>query len=389
MNQPRLDYLGPLDAAADSKGPPFLQRMLRGISMPFLIVVVIPTVLAMFYYLAIAAPRYVSEAQFIVRSAGGTPSSLGVALQGVGLSSGSTDAFAVHEYVESRAALADLQARGIDIERIISAPGLDLVGHYPRFGVKRSNEALNKARNRLLTVGYDSTTGISTLRVEAYRPEDAKRVADALLVGGEGVVNSLNDRASSDAEADARVAKANAEAKLVRAQQDLTNFRVQNKFLDADSALAPSAQLLGNLMTSRAQLRTERSQLAAGAPQSPSLQPLDQRIAAIEAQIAEVQSQISRGPNSLAPQVGNYERLVFERELATREVAAATTALLLAEQEARRQALYLERVVNPTLPDASTEPNRLLSIFTVLAAAMLIYGLGWLIVVGVREHKQG
>jgi len=35
-------------------------------------------------------------------------------------------------------------------------------------------------------VGYDSTTGISTLRVEAFRPGDAHDIANALLDSGEG-----------------------------------------------------------------------------------------------------------------------------------------------------------------------------------------------------------
>lgn len=389
MDQPRLDYLGPIGREGPSKRPKFLRKILQHVSVSFLLVVILPTVLAAIYYLLIAAPRYVSEAQFIVRSAAGTPSSLGVALQGVGLSNGATDAFAVHQYITSKAALADLKARNIDVERLISAPGLDFFGHYPMFGGKRSNESLNKARNRLLTVGYDSVTGLSTLRVQAYRPQDAKLIADALLEGGEGVVNALNDRAVTDAVSDARLAKTRAEEKLLQTQQHMTSFRRQNNFINAESSLAPNAQLLGSLMITRAQLRAERSQLAAGAPQSPGLEALDQRIAAIEAQIDEVQARISRGPESLAPQVGDYERLTFERELATREVSVATTALLAAEQEARRQALYLERVVNPDMPDSSTAPKRLLSILSVLAAALLVYGLGWLIVVGVREHKQG
>ena len=83
-----------------------------------------------------------------------------------------------------------------------------------------------------------------------------------------------------------------------------------------------------------------------------------------------------------------YEDLVLERELADKELTAANAALTTAEQDARRQKLYLDRIVNPSLPDAATQPKRLLSILTVLFSALLIYGVGWFIWSGAREHRQ-
>ncbi len=77
-----------------------------------------------------------------------------------------------------------------------------------------------------------------------------------------------------------------------------------------------------------------------------------------------------------------------QREFADRELASATAALLTAEQEAQRQNLYLERVVSPSLPDEPGQPNRWLAILKVLSTAFLIYGVGWLIWAGVREHRQ-
>jgi capsular polysaccharide transport system permease protein len=54
----------------------------------------------------------------------------------------------------------------------------------------------------------------------------------------------------------------------------------------------------------------------------------------------------------------DLEDLVLERQFADRQLAEATTALVEARQEARRQALYLERVVGPGLPDEATRPRR-------------------------------
>ena len=79
---------------------------------------------------------------------------------------------------------------------------------------------------------------------------------------------------------------------------------------------------------------------------------------------------------------------MLQRELADRELTQSTTALVAAEQEARRQKLYLERIVNPNLPDRPSQPRRLISILIVFATSLLIYGVGWLVWAGVREHRQ-
>jgi capsular polysaccharide transport system permease protein len=146
---------------------------------------------------------------------------------------------------------------------------------------------------------------------------------------------------------------------------------------------------VGQLNARIAELQAERSQVASQTPESPQLPAIDARIAAYRRQADAERSKVTGGAASLAPQVGVYEELSFNRELATREVATATTALLAAEQEARRQQAYLERVVSPNLPQTAQEPRRWLSLLAVFSTAMLLYGLGWLIWAGVREHRQG
>ncbi len=82
MTEPNLSYLGPIPKALTYEKPnlPWWKRL----PIPFVVVVVFPTLIAAIYYLLIASPRYVSETQFVVRAANQSQtSSLGVALQGV------------------------------------------------------------------------------------------------------------------------------------------------------------------------------------------------------------------------------------------------------------------------------------------------------------------
>jgi capsule polysaccharide export protein KpsE/RkpR len=141
-------------------------------------------------------------------------------------------------------------------------------------------------------------------------------------------------------------------------------------------------------MTTVATLRAERAQIAAEAPQSPQLSSIDNRIAAFERQIEAERAKIAGGATSLASKIGSYEELIAQRELSEKELTQATATLISAEQEARRQKLYLERIVSPNQPDKPTAPNRWIAILTVLVSTLVAYGVGWLIWAGVREHNQ-
>lgn len=385
MSEPKLTFLGPLPKAQKTSGAAGDWR--NKAPWGAIVVIGLPTLIAAIYFLFMATPRYVSEAQFVVRTAGQTSTgSLGLALQGIGLSPAQADAFAVHQYVTSRDAARELGQK-FDLPEVLNR-GADPFSAYPRFGESRSQEGQWSALQRFVTVGYDSTTGISTLRVEAFRAEDAQAMTSALLDGGEALINRLNERSSANAVEDARAARDLARARLADAQTQLTAFRNNEAFVDPEATAQIRGELIGGLMTTVAELRAERAQIASNAPQSPILPSLDGRIAALENQIAEEQAKLSGGPGSLAPRVGVYETLQLNRELADEEMAQATAAVVVAEQEARRQRLYLDRVVSANLPDEPTEPSRWLAILAVFATCVMIYGVGWLIWAGVNEHRQ-
>lgn len=386
MAEAQINYLGPIPEALTfrEERKPWWRRLPVG----FLMVVALPTLLAAIYYLLIATPRYVSEARFTVRaSTQSQPSAIGMALQGVGLSTAPSDAFAVHEYIKSRDALREL-GRRYDIGAILNPPGADAFSRYPRLWDSRGEEGLYKGFNRFVVVGYDSTTGISTLRVEAFRAEDARQINQALLASGEQLINRLNERAMGDAVSEAQTARDEARTRVTDVQQQLTAFRNREGFIDPELAARESSSLIGGLLATVAQLRADRAQLVGEAPLSPQLPILDGRIAAYERQITAERAKVAGASTSLAPRVGIYTDLELQRELANRELAEATSALLSAQQEARRQKLYLDRIVNANLPDRPTQPRRWIAILTIFASAMLIYGVGWLVWAGVREHRQ-
>lgn len=391
-----MKHEGPPGFQADARGAADLGRPAPGkpwyarIPLLFLLIVVAPTLIAGVYYLLIASPLYVSEARFVVRSRNqNPPAMLGSVLESVGVSmgQGATDAYEVHEFMVSRDAAHDLiRTRGL--RSILDRPEADFMARFPRPFEGPSFENLYRGYRRFVTVGYDSQTGISTLRVVGFRAADAQTLAEALLDDGEALVNRLNDRALADAVAQAERQVREAESLSVEAQATLTDFRNRERLIDPDRSSLAGLDLVSKLEQQLASMRAERAGLAASAPESPQLPVLDRRIVAFGAQLDLERSRIAGETDSLAPKVGEYERLALERDLAVKSLGAAVGALETARLDARRKQLYLERVVSPDLPDKAERPRRLLTILTVLISSLIAYATISLIVAGLREHRQ-
>jgi capsular polysaccharide transport system permease protein len=364
---------------------------LRGLPPLFVWMVVVPALLATIYWVFIASPIYVSQAQFIVRapSSSSMPQANGLAavLQGVGLSPAETDSFIIHDYVMSRDAIAALDAQH-HLHDDFGRPGADFLSRFPRPFQQASFEQLAQEYPRFVNVDYNASTGISTLTVKAFQPHDAQEIANSLLDAGEALVNRLNDRADQDAIAETQREIKESESQLALAEQNLTDFRNRERLIDPTRSSAVNLDLMGKLQGEIATLRAERSSIAASAPQSPELPALDSRIHAYEQQAQDETTKMAGETGSLAPMIGEYERLSLERDFAGKTVAAAAEAAEAARLEARRKRLYLERIANPILADSPTEPHRLNSILATLVSLLLAYGTVSLILAGYREHRQ-
>ncbi len=362
----------------------------RQLKLPwlFLFVVVVPTVLAATYFLLIASPMYVSEAEFIVRAPSQSqPTGLTGILQNVGLAQNGDDSFAVNDYVMSRDAIAYLNHR-LPLREMLARPGSDFLARFPRPLGSDSQEALYKSYKRFVSIEHSSQTGISTIKVKAFRPRDAQAIAAVLLDGGENLVNQLNARAANSAVAEADSEVAQAEARVAAAQQNLTNFRNQQGIVDPERKSTADLEMVTKLQGQLAALQAERGALAASAPQDPQLPGLDNRIRAYAGEIDAQNAKLAGEANSLAPVMGVYDQLVVQRDFADKVLVTASAADETARVEARHKRLYLERVVTPALPDEATLPNRLTSLLVAAISALLAWGTIALVLAGFREHQQ-
>jgi len=124
-------------------------------------------------------------------------------------------------------------------------------------------------------------------------------------------------------------------------------------------------------------------------PNSPQVQNLQNRIEALQQQVAEERRRTATtGQEGFTTQVAAFERLRLEADFAGRALTAATANLERSLADAQRQQLFLQRVVEPNLAERHRYPQRLLSIVYVFLGLSVIYGLGWLILAGMKEHAS-
>jgi capsular polysaccharide transport system permease protein len=330
-------------------------RYLASLNIWFWAIVGLPTLIAGVYFFAIASDLYSSEVKFIVR---GPPKAPVTAISAMLSSAGSAvseDTFSVHEYVMSRDAVRRLE-REVD--------------------------------KRFVSVEAESTSGVSTLLVKAYRPEDAQRMARGLLEFSEQLVNQLNERARQDSVGTFQREVDATEQKIGRLQTELTAYRIQQKMLDPKSAAIGPLELLGQMVAQQTNARAQLAELLKNSPNSPQIPLMQTRIGSLDKLIIEQRGKITGDNNSVATALTEYERLDVQKLLAEKTLASALASLEQAKLEAQRQQLYLETIAQPHLADYPLYPKRAMAFGTVVVSCLLAYGIAWLLIASVREHAS-
>lgn len=355
-----------------------------------LLIVVLPTLIAAFYLFAIAADQYESEAHFVVRAPNETPANVGgigqIISSAAGFAPSQSEAMSVSDYLSSHDAVEELRRESALVERF-RRPEADVVSRL--WSADPAIETLVRYYRRHVDIDLDTETGITTLRVRTFRPEDSYALTTKLLAIGEERVNALNTRAFEATVAQAERQLEEAENLVTREQLRLTNFRQNRRNIDPPASGEAQIQLVSNL---NGKLAEARAQLAGMAgvihPSSPQYRALASQISALQAQVNAQSSKLAGtgGGATMASDLGTYEELRLRQEFAATRYAAAASALEKAREQAQKQQLFIVRVVEPNMPERALYPKRWTILLTIFFGLLLAYGIGWLIMAGVREH---
>lgn len=364
------------------KKPPFYKNKL------FLFVVVIPTLISTVYFGFIASRVYISESTLVIR----TPEKssvpvLGQILQGVGFGTSQNDAYTVKDYILSRDAMQVLN-KELNLKKTFESNAID---PFNRFGGliywKNNYEAFYKYYQNIVNVTLDPLSTILTLKTRAYNANEAQEMNAALLTQSEDLVNRLNVRGQKDMIEFAQQILDKAEQKSKKAALVLGQFRNQYGVINPEQQSAIPLQQVAKLQDQLIATQAQILQIETLTKDNPQLPSLRQRAQLLQDEVVKETARVAgSGDKSLASKAIEFQRLSLDSQFADRELVSAMASLEQARTQAQRQHIYIERISQPNLPDASTEPKRLQSILATLLLSLMVWGILSILNAGVREH---
>ncbi|SFQ48781.1 capsular polysaccharide transport system permease protein [Roseivivax halotolerans] len=361
------------------------------------LMIALPVLLASSYLWNRAAPRFLSETGFSVRTeeANSAVELLGGMADLSTASSSDTDI--LHDFITS----PDLVARvdkALDLRRLWAGPGADWSDpdSDPVFAFAGPGdiETLTRYWNRRVRVDRLAGTGLLSLTVEAFSPAEAQAVANAIVAESSDLINRLSALAREDRIGQARAERDRAKAQLVAARVALTRFRNETQIVDPVTALAVRMGVMTSLQEQLADALIEVDLLRQSAPDARfRIEAAQGRVAVIAARISEEQARLGAGANGLgtdpafADLMGMFETLATDLRFAEENYTLARANLEAALAEADRRDRYLALHIAPTLPEAALRPARWETLALIASGLGLIWSLLAMVVAALRDRR--
>lgn len=376
-------HVAEIDTESQARIRPRLSRRLA-----FGLLVIMPTLIVLLYTLLIASPQYDSHAAYMIRGVEQKNTEGGLLAGLVAPGAGTPaqgESLAVRDFMQSADAIVALKQKGIDVAALYTSSDADWFSRLTP-AQPQSEDLLEYYRSRV-HVDFDEQSGMTKIRVRAFAPKDAQRIAVALIALGEERVNTFNQRAVASAQQDAQANLASAEEEIATIQGKLTAFRDLTRDIDparyGEGTQAQLEKVEAELVQERANLAGMRASLSAG---SPLVVSATARVRTLERTAAELRGKLTGGANAVNNRLAAYEELKLKQELAVKRYDDARARLSRANDQAARERLFLVQVVSANLPDKPARPQPFSTTLMVLLGLATAFAIGWLLLAGVREH---
>jgi capsular polysaccharide transport system permease protein len=357
----------------------------------FIVCVIVPAVVCFFYLLLWASDEYVSEARFAVRAANeNRPSVISDAISMLSSVTGgrstNQDAFIVTDYIRSRTIIEDLGGKKL-VHELYSKPNVDW------FSRLASNEPLEDVwdywRSKVGAV-IDTQSGVVTLRVRAFTPQEAHVLAQKIVQRSEALVNEISERSRADALSRAETEVQLSLQRLAKIRAALLEFRNQSSTIDPASSAASLSETLTLLMREKLALENNRASLRGMMnDDAPTVRFLTTQIASVERQIQSIQAKLTSNSaenSTISGQLADYEDLQLQSMFAEKVFTISQAGFERARAEQDKQQLYLVTVVRPSLPEEATFPRPFTGTAIFFALCLVIWSMVALVIASINDH---
>jgi len=319
--------------------------------------ILIPTLMAAYYFYNIATPMYATNSEFVIQqsegqSAGGFGSFLPSQFNT------NQDAISVQSYMQSLEAMLRLDA-DVGFKEHYQQDWIDPI---QRLEPDATNQDAFKLYKKVIQIGYDPSEGLMKMEVIAANPLISQRFSEALIGYAEERVDSLTIRKREDQLREARDNLGEAEKNRRDAQIAMVTLQQEATVVDPQAVLAA---LRSQISQREIALQEKQLQLQALLDNA---RPNESRVAGTRADIGRLETAIIELNNKMIDHSVGEDSLtslsarvrLAEADLATRDLMlqSALQNMEAAMLEAGRQTRYLSRSVDPIAPDAATYPRK-------------------------------
>ncbi|GAA6175952.1 sugar transporter [Sulfitobacter pacificus] len=353
--------------------------------------VVSPIVLASYYLWTQAADQYASRVAFSVRTEEQTSAIelLGGITELSGSSSSDTDI--LFAYLSSQELVSRVDQK-IGLREVWSRVSIEQDPIFA-FDPAGTIEDLQDHWERKISIIYDSSTGLIELEVLAFDPQDALRVAQAILAECTAMINGLSRIAQEDSIRFTREELANSVERLKVSRRALTQFRNRTQIVDPSIDTQNQMGLLVTLQQQLAEALIDHDLLQDTTRENdPRITQAKRRIEVIEERISSERGNLGLGVDgesgdAFANLVGEYEGLIVDREFAEAAYVAALAAHDSALAEVRKQSRYLAAHVKPTLAQRAEFPKRELTLALIALFSFFTWSILSLVYYSLRDRS--
>lgn len=359
------------------RGDLFYRRFFIG---SFIGIFVLPVLLGGIYLFAIASNQYVVETRFSVGSGGQNDLEALASLSSILDTTQASDGQIIAEYVRSRSVVEELE-KTLNLRRMFSPGKGDFLAEAPE---DISMEKFVDYWTNQVKLDVNRSSGLVTLQVRTFSPEDSLVLSKELVQITETMVNRLTRRNEQNSLQEAARELDLSKKRLEGAVTNMRDARIAAGVIDVDLTASSFSNLLTQLNIELSKVETQIETIRKNDVQTPQLVSLKARAAALQGQISTYENRMAGRPNgdrdskTLAAQASVLADKEMGLTIAQSEYKRAVAAYESARLTMERQRSYLMVYVQPTLPEESLYPQRG---FIWIAITFLSF-LAWALVAG-------
>ncbi len=357
----------------------------------FLIAVVLPTVLTLFYLVAFATPQFESEGSFSVQQGVKSQKSMtgvaALAAQFSGVSTTSQETYMVLEYLRSNNVIEDIGGRAF-LEPIYARDDID---YMSRMGSDLHLEDLHDYWESKIIPELDTRSGIITLKVRAFSPKDAYLIAQKLMVLSEDLVNRVSLRSREDTLTRVEGDLKRSVALLADSQAQLLTFRNQQNSLDPVQDADNLGTVITELTLKRIQLETEIGALLTQvSADSPALRVKREQSDSLQQQIDSIESRMTSmasSDGSIAKKLVDYEKLKINIMYYEKLYSASMSTYQQAREDTLKQQIFIIPIVIGGAAESSSYPSAWQVTVAVFLLCLALWAIAALTIAAVKDHR--